>query len=97
MYDVKSFFTFLSLNVHIFSVKMPLSSKVNLFYSSSVTLVCVEEAFLMKLSPLSCFFLSDLRKKCTKLFDESSIVHTLIQFDCTYVSSVTLICLLSLT
>ena len=38
---------------HVLSVKMPLSSKVNCSIFSSVTIVCLEEAFLMKLSPLS--------------------------------------------
>ena len=52
---------------------------------SSVTLVCLEEAFLMKFSLLSFFFNVISQKKCAILFHESSIVHTLVQFDCTYV------------
>ena len=48
----------------------------------------------MKFSSLS-FFKVISQKKCATLFHESSIVHTLVQFDCTYVSSVILVCLLS--
>ena len=46
-------FTFFSSNVHIFSVKMSLSSKINCSTFSSVTPVCTEEVILMKFSLLS--------------------------------------------